>query len=50
MLSLTAILRVWSPREIAPNDLLAQVRLRLGHAFLTVISLVYVLTSVWQNA
>ena len=50
MLLLTAILRLWLPREIAPNDLLAQTQLKLGHVSLTVIALVYVLVSFWQSA
>jgi hypothetical protein len=50
MLLLTAILRVWLPRDIAPNDLLAQTRLRMGHVGLTLIALVFVLLSFWQNA
>jgi hypothetical protein len=48
-LLLSAILRVWVPREPEPNDLLAEVRLRLGHVGLTVIALVYVLVSFWQR-
>ena len=50
MLLLTAILRVWQPREIQPNDLLAQSRLKLGHVSLTVVALVYVLVTFWQAA
>ena len=50
MLLLTAILRVWLPREIQPNDLLAQTRFKVGHVSLTVIALVYVLLSFWQTA
>ena len=50
MLLMTAILRLWLPREIEPNDLLAQTRLKLGHVSLTVIALVYVLVSFWQSA
>lgn len=50
MLLLTAILRIWSPREIEPNDLLAQTRLKVGYVGLTVIALVYVLVSFWQAA
>ena len=49
MLCLLAILRLsWSPEPPA-NDLLAQARLRLGHATLTIIALVYVLLLVWQH-
>jgi hypothetical protein len=50
MLLLTAILRVWLPGEIEPNDLLAQTRLKVGHVSLTVIALVYVLVTFWQTA
>jgi hypothetical protein len=50
MLSLTAILRIWIPRETQPNDLLAQSRLKIGHMSLTVIALVYVLVTFWQAA
>jgi hypothetical protein len=49
MLLLTAILRVWLPREPEPNDLLAQARLRLGHLGLTVIALVFILVTFWQR-
>ncbi len=49
MLPLTAILRVWLPRDPEPNDLLAGIRLRLGHLGLTIIALVYVLITLWQR-
>ncbi len=49
MLLMSAILRVWLPREPEPNDLLAEVRVRLGHAGLTLIALVYVLVTFWQR-
>jgi hypothetical protein len=49
MLLLTAILRVWSPREPGPNDLLAGIRMRIGHLGLTIIALVYVLITFWQR-
>ena len=49
MLLLTAILRVWMPRDPEPNDLLAGIRLRIGHLGLTIIALVYVLISFWQR-
>ena len=49
MLFLTAILRVWQPREAEPNDLLAEARLRLGHLGLTIIALVFVLVTFWQR-
>jgi hypothetical protein len=45
MLFLAAILRFSLPQP-QPNDLLAQVRLRLG---LTIIALVYVLITFWQR-
>ena len=49
MLFLAAILRMSVPREPPPNDLLAGVRLRLGHVGLTVLALVYVLITFWQR-
>ena len=49
MLLLTAILRVWSPRDAEPNDLLAGIRLKVGHLGLTIIALVYVLITFWQR-
>jgi hypothetical protein len=49
MLLLTAILRVWLPRDPQPNDLLAGIRLRVGHLGLTIIALVYVLITFWQR-
>jgi hypothetical protein len=49
MLLLTAILRVWMPREPAANDLLAESRLRLGHLGLTIIALVFILVTFWQR-
>jgi hypothetical protein len=49
MLLLTAILRVWSPRDPKPNDLLAGFRMRIGHLGLTIIALVYVLITFWQR-
>jgi hypothetical protein len=49
MLLLTAILRVWVPRDPEANDLLAGIRLRIGHLGLTIIALVYVLISFWQR-
>ncbi len=48
MLFLAAILRFSLPQP-QPNDLLAQVRLRLGHLGLTIIALVYVLITFWQR-
>jgi hypothetical protein len=49
MLLLTAILRVWLPREPAANDLLAEARLKIGHLGLTIIALVFVLITFWQR-
>jgi hypothetical protein len=49
MLLLIAILRVWLPRDPEANDLLAGIRLRVGHLGLTIIALVYVLISFWQR-
>jgi hypothetical protein len=49
MLPLSAILRVWLPREPQPNDLLAETRMRIGHLGLTVIALVFVLVTFWQR-
>jgi hypothetical protein len=49
MLLLTAILRVWLPRDPEPNDLLAGIRLRVGHLGLTIIALVYILITLWQR-
>lgn len=49
MLLLTAILRVWLPRDPEPNDLLAGFRSRIGHLGLTIIALVYVLITFWQR-
>jgi hypothetical protein len=49
MLLLTAILRIWLPRDPQPNDLLAGIRSRIGHLGLTVIALVYVLITFWQR-
>ena len=48
MLLLTAILRVL-PSDPEPNDLLAGIRLRVGHLGLTIIALVYVLITFWQR-
>jgi hypothetical protein len=47
MLFLAAISRIVAPRDPQPNDLLAQSR--IGHAGLTVITLVYVLVVLWQR-
>ena len=49
MLFLAAILRLSPPQQSTGNDLLAQMRLRLGHLGLTVIALVYVLVTFWQR-
>jgi len=47
MLFLTAIVRLAPPFEPQSDDLLAQSR--LGHAGLTVIALIYVLVTLWQQ-
>jgi hypothetical protein len=47
MLFLAAIARFARPREPQSNDLL--VHSRLGHVGLTVIALVYVLVTLWQQ-
>ncbi len=47
MLCLAAIARITTPRQSESNDLLA--RSRVGHAGLTVITLVYVLLILWQR-
>ena len=47
MLFLAVIARIAQPRESQSNDLLALSR--VGHAGLTVITLVYVLLSLWQR-
>jgi hypothetical protein len=49
MLLLSTILRIWLPRETQPNDLLAEARLRIGNAGLTVIALVFILVNFWQR-
>jgi hypothetical protein len=47
MLFLAAIVRFTLPRESESNDLLVQSR--LGHAGLTVITLVYLLLFLWRQ-
>ena len=47
MLFLAAIARLAPPREPQSEDLVAQSR--LGHAGLTVIALIYVLVTLWQQ-
>ena len=47
MLFLAAIARLSEPREGHSNDLLVQSR--VGHAGLTVIALIYVLVTLWQQ-
>jgi hypothetical protein len=47
MLFLAAINRLAQPREAQPNDLL--VKSRLGHVGLTVVALIYVLVTMWQQ-
>jgi hypothetical protein len=47
MLFLSAIVRLALPREPQSNDLLVQSR--VGHVGLTVIALIYVLVTLWQQ-
>jgi hypothetical protein len=47
MLFLSAIVRIARPQESQSNDLLVQSR--IGHMGLTVIALVYVLVTLWQQ-
>jgi len=47
MLFLAAIARFTTPQQSESHDLL--VRSRLGHAGLTVITLVYLLVTLWQQ-
>jgi hypothetical protein len=47
MLFLAAITRLAEPRQAPSNDLL--VESRLGHLGLTVIALIYVLVTLWQQ-
>jgi hypothetical protein len=47
MLFLAAINRIAQPREAQTNDLLVQSR--LGHVGLTVVALIYVLVTMWQQ-
>jgi hypothetical protein len=49
MLFLAAIVRLSSRTEPPPNDLLAQTRLRLGHLGFVIITLVFVLVTLWQR-
>jgi hypothetical protein len=49
MIFLAAIVRLASPAEPPPNDLLAHTRLRLGHLGFVIITLVYVLITLWQR-
>ena len=49
MLFLSALLHLSAPRDIEPNDLLAEARYRMGHVGLTVIALVFVLVTFWQH-
>jgi hypothetical protein len=49
MLFLAAILRISLPPDPPPNDLLAHMRLRLGHLGLTIIALVFVLLTFWHG-
>ena len=47
MLFLSAIVRIARPQEPQSNDLLVQSR--IGHMGFTVIALVYVLVTLWQQ-
>jgi hypothetical protein len=49
MITLATIVRFSARPEPAPNDLLAQTRLRFGHAGFVIITLVYVLVTLWQG-
>ncbi len=49
MLLLSAIVRMSTPSELEPNDLLAEARQKMGHVGLTVIALVFFLVSFWQH-
>jgi len=49
MLFLAALVRIVSPAEPLPNDLLAQTRVRLGHLGFVIISLVFILVTFWQR-
>jgi hypothetical protein len=49
MLFLSAVLHLSAPREVEPNDLLAESRQRIGHVGLAIIALVFVLVTFWQH-
>jgi hypothetical protein len=49
MLFIAAFDRIWTPREIEPNDLLAGSRAALGHLGLTIIALVFILLTFWKG-
>jgi hypothetical protein len=49
MLFLAAFSRLVGPSEPAANDLLAGSRAALGHLSLTIIALVFVLTTFWKG-
>jgi len=50
MLLIIAILRVWLPVDIERNELLARTRLRVGYVSLSVIALIFLLSSFWQHS
>jgi hypothetical protein len=49
MIFLAAIVQLRTRAEPPPNDLLAQTRLRFGHVGFVIITLVYVLVTLWQR-
>jgi hypothetical protein len=49
MLFLAAFSQLVRPSEPEPNDLLARSRATLGHVSLTIIALVFVLTTFWKG-
>jgi hypothetical protein len=49
MLFLTALFSFWPPVEPEANDLLARPRSRIGHVSLSVIALIYLLLTLWQQ-
>jgi hypothetical protein len=49
MLFLTALFSIWPPGEPQANDLLAKSRSRIGHVSSSVIALIFVLLTLWQQ-
>jgi hypothetical protein len=49
MLLLAAFSRIATPAEAPANDLVARSQSALGHFSLTIIALVYVLTTFWKG-